>query len=151
MILLDNEYILIEHEPQHDLIISIWKKYTPSAFYREILIFGYEAVVRTQVSKGLSDLRKLPTIGTEDSYWTVELVKKYYPYIAVGKIYKSAVVLPEGTLTRLTVNSMNEEFKTHQKDVEERMISRYFDNIETAKNWLIKEDTQVYSSPAEAP
>jgi len=140
MVLLDNEYILLEYEPIHDLITSVWKKYTPSPIYREILIFGYEAVVRTQVSKVLSDLRNLPTISAEDSYWTVELVKKYYPLISRNKIYKSAVILSEVHLTRLAVHSMNQEFKIAHKDLEERTITQYFDNIAAAREWLLKED-----------
>lgn len=138
MIILDNEYILITHDPVLHLSVSVWKKYTPSTAYREILILRFEAMLNAQINKEIADLRLLPTISSEDALWTVEISKKYYSLICKDAPHFSAIVLTEDTFTKLAMNSMVEEFGSTFDGMNTRLIARYFDNLEEAKKWLLE-------------
>jgi len=137
MTILDNEYVLIEHDPVHRIYTTVWKKYTPSSMYRQIILSRMEDIAGRQVGKELTDLTLLPTISQEDAHWTLEISQIYYSRICRDHIHTCAIILADGTFTRLAIHNMMEEFRHTFKDMDTRLITRYFSDVPQAKQWLM--------------
>jgi len=138
MVIFENEYALIEHDQIHDIISLVWKKYTPGTFYREAMKLLFEALVTTGAEKSILDVSRLPTISHEDTQWTAEIAKTYYPNM---RLSKSVIILKDNNFTKLALQKMNEEFKLTHPDRDTRINTRYFDDPEEARSWLISEDS----------
>ena len=139
MVLMDNEYALISYEKEAGFISIVWKKYAPSAAYREVVTELYEFRKALSVSNLLSDNRNLPTISEADGHWTVDKAKQYYELIKHSRL---ALVVSESSFVRLAMESMLNELKIGHKEYAGKSHTRYFSSWEAARNWLAEDNSE---------
>lgn len=137
MILFEDEYAILEHDRVCRLISISWKKYTPSLAYRKIIGLFYELCLQSGAHRSLVDVQQLPTVSAEDSYWTVEMYKKYRFSLPVTRF---AIVLMEGTFTKLAIRNMRDDVKQAYGESEPRLSITYFETVEAARTWLMEEE-----------
>jgi len=129
MILHDTPFLTIHWLDKVPCILMEWKKFIKGKGYRDGLDKGLELVVEREASLWLADLRKLQVIDIADQDWTNS---DWFPRAIAGGITCMAIVVPEDVFAKMSVSSI-------MKKVEEDGLAvKYFDDKESAQNWLIE-------------
>jgi hypothetical protein len=131
IVLVENEYITLEHLPDKKMIYHTIHKPIPSQPLRDALNIGTEAIKEHGATKWLSDDRKNGPLAPEDAEWgfhdwnprTIKAGWKYWANVVPTDVVSAGALTPV----------INDLYKLGL-----RMM--VFDNLEEALDWLEKVD-----------
>ncbi len=132
MILHQDTYVILTHLPEHNIVITKWLSAScdlTEKLYKSIMLTNAEKIVASKAKKGLLDIVDFDyTISPALQEWTNEVI--FPKYIQAGFV-KGACVMSKDIFAQFSFEQTMEE-KTGQI-----FTMKYFDDFETAKDWLI--------------
>jgi 6-pyruvoyl-tetrahydropterin synthase len=126
--------LIIEYDPENKMIITTWivkdLNFTTEDFKRELMHY-LDAVQGREVHSFLIDTREYNfPLTPEISQWIIENIT---PKLEQAGVKKFAYVLPKEFVSRIGVELLIDEAQKESK-----IIRRFFEDYDQAKQWLIK-------------
>ena len=120
-------FITIHWDEDIRAVVMEWTKYAISVRFRRALNEGLDLLVEKGAHRWLADLRCLGPVGPKDQEWSNN---DWFPRGLAGGITRMALVVPDSTLSRLSVDAIMQQVKYTQ------LATQYFDSVEEARCWL---------------
>ena len=128
MVLVEKSSVVIEHDEQLRCLIQTWKGFAKSKDFRAAIIKSLEFFKQGNLNKIISNTKDFSLVKKEDTDWVAQVIT---PEMVQHGLRYMAFVVPTNAFTQLTVDNFKEEA--------DRIVEiRYFDSVETARNWLSK-------------
>ena len=119
--------LTIDYDADIPCVVMIWKGYATSAAFREGNARVLAEITGRHASKLLGDVTDFVLIGAEDQAWLNEVWIRRAMHAGLRKV---ALVQPSFYFNRVAIDSVA------QKLDRDRVELGFFDNRETAKDWL---------------
>ncbi|SIT84400.1 hypothetical protein [Pontibacter indicus] len=127
-----DEYVVVEANPEKELIKLTWSQHTSGLPLRAALEEALQYAIHNGISRWLFDMRKLCYTTIADQSWTTHT---FFPAFDQWKRHKLACLVPSDRLELLPENLIQEAIQNdfHLRDHFELEL---FTEIETAELWL---------------
>ena len=117
----------------------VWHGFASSQDFRAACLRAYELMRQHRLSKGISDARNLRIISLTDQQWFTD---EYLPMVfglQISSTYYSAVIVPKDYFGRQSLDAIAEMAQSviTQKYEGLQATTRYFDNEDDARQWLM--------------
>lgn len=142
MIILDNTFAKATYHEEGNYILFEYKKFGTSKAFREAWNAAAVVAEKYQVSKWISDSRKMAVISPEDQQWFSE---DWSPRIRslIPKDTFTAIVLDKGVFTEISAKSISQNI-TGQNAIHSITVTfEYFKDIDAAIDWLKNVEHQL--------
>ncbi|HAS45000.1 MAG TPA: hypothetical protein DCS93_31250 [Microscillaceae bacterium] len=124
-----NQYATIDYDQSKNTLMLTWHRFAQEDAFRSVMTKFYDLSTQLKVSKWLFDSRKQGLISSKDQKWTVsEVVNRKLDTTQI----KTAVVMPENTFMKVSVNKITSELETQAADQNYQL----FKSPEQALTWL---------------
>ncbi|NJO02697.1 MAG: hypothetical protein HC880_14325 [Bacteroidia bacterium] len=127
-IILDNDYVTLIYKNDLKALEVLWKKFTPSKHYFEILQVAYRAAASHPVKYWISDMTNAGVISLENQKW---IKKELIPRLLKGGVEKIGVVV--------SLDIFNKMFTDELRKILGHQVCKYFYSLPEAENWARKE------------
>jgi hypothetical protein len=134
MIFFDKPYATICWDDTNHWLVLKWIGVIQGEKLKEAANKAIELLKLKGGSKWLADDSEMGAWSQEDVKW---LIEDWHPRAVAAGLRYMAIVNPGGALGRLSSNNIN------RKVVTELVTTVYFGNIEEAKNWLNKAESNT--------
>jgi hypothetical protein len=126
-VVFESNSVTVWYDPESKMIYHEMHKFTYGEAFRGALTAGLEAMKKYHATKWLSDDRKNPVLGKEDTEWAQT---QWYPAVKASGWKYWAIVQPEAVMAKV---KMDEFAKTYAKD---GITAKMFNNPADAVAWL---------------
>ncbi len=117
------------HWKDEDRIVWVeWKKTPDSVSFRSTLDAGIELITQKQGQRWLADCLKMGPVAIEDTRWANE---DWASRAALAGVKRLAFVMPQRVSAAISVKGFANEGG-------EKLNSRYFNDFEEARRWLLE-------------
>lgn len=123
----DNAYVNLTAELKESVMRVVWKKYPPSAVYRDTLTKAAEWVEKFELKYYLSDNRERGAILHEDEGW---VLKEWAPRMNSTKLVRSALVQSSDFFNAITLERIVDK-------AQREIPIRFFRSVPEAHHWLM--------------
>ena len=128
MLLVDKPFVTIERDDQLRCLIQTWKGFAKSEDFRAAIEQSLEFFEKGDLDKIISNTKDFALVKKEDTDWVAQVVT---PQMVQHGLRYMAFIVPTNVFTQVTVDNFKEE-------ADSVVSIRYFDKVETAKDWLTK-------------
>jgi hypothetical protein len=123
------KYSLTFYKPDH-IVTLIWKKQPQSVEFREVYMNIIAFALKNKVFFFISDIRLEGPMTIQDLHW---LKNDILPMVSQLELKKIAIISEDTIYSTTYAETIKKKFKVSQLPFE------IFEDIETAKSWILKE------------
>ena len=128
MLLVDKPFVTIERDDQLRCLTQTWKGFAKSEDFRAAIEQSLEFFEKGDLDKIISNTKDAALVKKEDTDWVAQVIT---PQMVQHGLRYMAFIVPTNVFTQVTVDNFKEE-------ADSVVSIRYFDKVETAKDWLTK-------------
>ena len=110
-------------------VVMEWDGYATSSQFKEGTELMLNTLIKHNCDKVLADIKDMVLIGMEDQQW---LDQHFLPRAIEFGFKAIAIIRPEHYFNKVAVESIS------YKVDKEKLAINFFDNIEEAKDWLLR-------------
>ncbi|HTJ53264.1 MAG TPA: hypothetical protein VL443_27605 [Cyclobacteriaceae bacterium] len=125
----EKDYLTIGYDKSCNSIIAVWKVPATSEEFRTGLLAHLPAMEHYKTTKIISDTVGLGAIHPDDTQWTIT---DWYPQASKIGWSHWGLIIPHDVFTQMAMEDPIDNA------VNNNVVQSFFDNIETAKEWIKK-------------
>ena len=131
-VIFEKQFLTISADEEKKLINLRWINFANSEEFREGLSFALDYVKKNKIKRWLANLRDMSIIKEADRNWTNN---EWFPKLAKTNLKRMAIIVSHDYLNQSAVTRiMNKAEEVIGFETE------YFNDIDRAKEWLMKEE-----------
>ena len=113
MLVLNNDFVEMTHEPQDSWLFSVWKGYAKGQSYRDALMLGLEYCEKNKLTTWVADMSQAAVIDSDDALWIQE---HWMSKAAEMGIVRVATIMPKGVIPKMQLRRMSAKIIEVTKD-----------------------------------
>jgi len=129
----ETDYVTIGYDKDNHIIVHRWIVAPTSAELREGANMTISAMKQFKTGKVVWDTRNMGTLHPDDQHWAAT---EYYNNARKAGYSQAAFIIPSDIFTQMSVEDT-------MSQVENIFLSAYFDNMESAEEWIKQADKPV--------
>ena len=126
MLLINKPYVTIERDDHLKCLIQTWKGFAKSEDFRAAIHASLEVFKKEKINKIISNTKSAALVNKEDTDWVAQVIT---PQMVQYGLRYMAFIVPNDVFTQLSVDNF-------KKEANSVVSIRYFDQLETATQWL---------------